>query len=154
MEITKQLLLEKLEALRCGNNEALENEETSDDVYEQEEAIRDTFDMVERMLKELPDDEAEPEHCFNPITAKEVINHLKGYQPDAKIIALIWGESDVRGLNKDEDGNGELDEDFHGTPLTDDEVNRVLANLTHNHDACYGVSWDTISDTISMIKDN
>ena len=55
MEITKQLLLEKLTALRAGNIEAMEDEETSDEVYAQEEAIRDTFDMVERMLKELPD---------------------------------------------------------------------------------------------------
>ena len=35
MEITKQLLLEKLEALRCGNNEALENEEKQKEIEKQ-----------------------------------------------------------------------------------------------------------------------
>ena len=151
MEITKQLLLEKLTALRVGNIEAMEDEETSDEVYAQEEAIRDTFDMVERMLKELPEPSTR-DYGKGRITAKEVKAHLSGFNDDVKIIALIWGEDDVRSQNKDDEGNDEGDDDFNGTPLTDKQVDDVLTMIEHNHDCNHGVSWETIECYVDEVK--
>ena len=151
MEITKQLLLEKLQALRAGNDEALENEDISDAVYEQEEAIRDTFDLVERMLKKLPEP-ATRDYGKARITAKELKAHLNGFNDDVKIIALIWGEDDVRSMNKDNDGNGEGDDDFNGTPLTDKQVDDVLTMMERNHDCNHGVSWETIECYVDDVK--
>ena len=151
MEITKQLLLEKLTALRAGNIEAMQDEDISDEMMEQEEGIEATFDMVERMLKVLPDP-ATRDYSKGRITAKECTAHLKTYEDDAKIITLIWGESDVRSQNKDDEGNGEDDEDFSGTPLTDEQVDNVLSMMDNNHDCNYGVTWETIEAYIEEVK--
>ena len=151
MEITKQLLLEKLTALRAGNIEAMQDEDISDDMMEKEEGIEATFDMVERMLKELPDP-ATRDYSKGRINAKEVKAHLSGFNDDVKIIALIWGEDDVRSQNKDNDGNGEGDDDFNGTPLTDKQVDAVLSMIDNNHDCNYGVSWETIECYVDEVK--
>ena len=51
--ITKELLLNNLSTLREGNNKALEDEDISEEMLDQEEAIESTFDMVEQMINKL-----------------------------------------------------------------------------------------------------
>ena len=37
--------------------------------------------------------------------------------------------------------------------LTDDQVSWVLEKMEHKHDACIGISWDTIQFWISEVKE-
>lgn len=38
-----------------------------------------------------------------------------------------------------------------GVTLTDQEVRNVLDHIEYNHDANYGISWDTIQFAIELI---
>lgn len=51
--ITKKDLLKKVNLLRFENEKSLETLDFSSEVYAQEEAIRDTFDLIEIMINEL-----------------------------------------------------------------------------------------------------
>lgn len=149
--ITKELLLKKLAELRVDNNEALESETTLDEVYEQEIAIRDTFDIVEAMVKELPD-APKIDYTTPRTTAEQCVAYMLQKPADEKMIALLWGEYDVRSVNIDENGVSEVDDEFTGTPLTDEQVSDVLGLMEKNHDCNYGISWDTISEYVYMVK--
>ena len=83
-----------------------------------------------------------------PVTVAELIQYLKGYNPDTKMVGLFWQEDDIRSMHKDDNDINELDEDFEGTPLTDKQVTNILTDLSRNHNCEYGVTWDTISDSI------
>ena len=38
--------------------------------------------------------------------------------------------------------------------LTDEQVSKVLRRVEHYHDACLGISWDTVEFWISEVKKN
>jgi hypothetical protein len=38
--------------------------------------------------------------------------------------------------------------------LTDEDVSWILSRMEHKHDACLGISWDTIEFYISEVKKN
>jgi hypothetical protein len=38
--------------------------------------------------------------------------------------------------------------------LTDDEVYDIITDLEQNHDANYGLSWDTINDVLTNVINN
>lgn len=40
-----------------------------------------------------------------------------------------------------------------GVELTTEEADDVLGSVEHNHDACFGISWDTIEYHISDLVD-
>ena len=54
-------------------------------------------------------------------------------------IAIIWSIEDVK---------QQLDEWFPQLKYTDDDCMAVLYSMQDNHDACYGVSWETIHANI------
>jgi hypothetical protein len=60
-------------------------------------------------------------------------NHIKE-------IKLIWCREDIKGRAKDLD-----------MFLTDDKIDEVLYILVNKHDACYGVTWDTIDFWIEEV---
>ena len=148
MFLTKTTLLETLEVLRQGNNTALDNEELESSIYEQEETIRNTFDLVEAMITKLDDNTS----CGH-VSANRIVNDIqRSYNPESKAIAIIWCEEDVRGMNKDKNSLSELDDGFTGTPLTDEEVDDVLSRLERNHDCNNGITWDTIDAYVDDIE--
>jgi hypothetical protein len=89
---------------------------------------------------------------YNPTTAKELREYLADYPDDAKITAVIWGEDDIRMMNQDDDFNGELDDDFNGELLTDEQVTKVLHDISYYHDAEQGINWDTIRYHVEEVK--
>jgi len=54
-------------------------------------------------------------------------------------IAIIWSIEDVK---------QELDEDYPQLKYTDEDCMEVLHSVQDNHDAYYGVSWETIHANI------
>lgn len=95
------------------------------------------------------------ERIYTPSTAGELIKYLQqNYNPETKLTASFWGEDDIRCMNKDDNYNNELDEDFTGMPLTDEQVTKVLKSLHHNHDAEIGINWDKIEAELEWIKEN
>ena len=50
-------------------------------------------------------------------------------------ISLIWGIDDVHQANKN----------LKHRALSDDEALLILGHVEHDHDANYGISWDTIA---------
>ena len=157
MFLTKANLLANLEVLRKGNNEALENEDLESDVYAQEEAISDTFDLVEAMIRKMDDDDVSCDHTtinrmVIPSISRAVNDIQRQFSPESKAIAILWGEDDVRSRNQDENCIGEFEEGFKGTPLTDEQVDTVLSRLSRHHDSSYGINWDTIDAYVDDIK--
>ena len=92
---------------------------------------------------------------YNPTTAKELVEYIQHYYNDDDIITgVIWGASDVRIRNMDDDYNNEEEEGFKGTPLTDEQCKEVLRRLNHYHDAEVGINWETIDWHLEQIKNN
>lgn len=54
-------------------------------------------------------------------------------------IAIVWSIEDVQGQDE---------------TLTDEEAMNVLDMLENKHDCNYGISWDTIDDTIANLYPN
>ena len=89
---------------------------------------------------------------FTPTTAKEAKEYLAKYPDDAKITIIVWGEDDVRMMNRDSDFNSEGDEEFTGTPLTDTQVTKALHDMNYYHDAEQGINWDVIEHYVEQAK--
>lgn len=58
-------------------------------------------------------------------------------------IELSWSIDDVLGLDDAKENN-----------LTKDEAREVLSMADNNHDACHGVSWDTLDVYIGMVVED
>lgn len=54
-------------------------------------------------------------------------------------IHLVWTIDDVLKIAQERD-----------LKLSENKVLEVLKSLKDNHDRCYGISWDTVSDTIDF----
>lgn len=68
----------------------------------------------------------------------DVIKRLQTeYKPDDIIFETIWSKEDVHQLDDS---------------LTDEQVNRVLEIIEDSEDSTMGVTWDTIEDSISIVK--
>jgi len=68
----------------------------------------------------------------------KVKEYGNGYNSNNSI-AIIWSIEDVE---------QELDEYYPQLKYTDDDCMAVLYSMQDNHDACYGVSWETIHANI------
>lgn len=76
-------------------------------------------------------------------TAEGLAKHLiRNYNDDTPVAYAIWQDEDVRLRAEEMDIEGEL---------TDEEVKAVLYYVHKNQDCCYGISWDTIDDTILWV---
>lgn len=73
-------------------------------------------------------------------SADEKVNYGYGYD-ESNSIAIIWCIDDVRKVIDDYDTFSCLD-------LTDEDCLDILYSLENNHDANYGISWDTIYYTL------
>lgn len=58
-------------------------------------------------------------------------------------IAIIWTIHDVLCMSENEDGN---------ETLTHDEAREILQTLYFDHDANFGITWDSIGEAISEFK--
>ena len=67
----------------------------------------------------------------------------RGEYTSENSIAIIWCIDDVRMVIKDQEKTVEL---------TDDECMEVLDYCLDQHDANYGMSWDSISWAIDRLK--
>jgi hypothetical protein len=66
-------------------------------------------------------------------TVKEIKENLdKYYKEDDYICCIIWQVEDVKCRAE------------NYIEVTDEECEDILARLEHKHDACYGISWETI----------
>ena len=66
------------------------------------------------------------------------VEKAKQVLKDAGYVDTLWHIDDI--IGKAEDMN---------VILTEDQVNAVRADIEHNHDANYGVDWDTIESAIN-----
>jgi hypothetical protein len=67
-------------------------------------------------------------------------NDLRNYcNQVGQEISLIWGIDDVHQANKN----------LNNRALSDDEALLILGHVEHDHDANYGISWETIAWHIS-----
>jgi hypothetical protein len=58
-------------------------------------------------------------------------------------IAIVWSVEDVLCMSEDEDGN---------ETVTRDEAHEILQQLYEDHNANYGISWDTIYQAVNHYK--
>ena len=61
-----------------------------------------------------------------------------GYNSENSI-AIIWSIEDVK---------QQLDEWFPQLKYTDEDCMEILYSMQDNHDACYGITWETIHANI------
>lgn len=60
----------------------------------------------------------------------DVIEHLKGYQPDEHIATAIWCEEDVIGRAQE-----------RGLSVTREQAQNILDTIDHKQDCTQGISW-------------
>ena len=111
-------------------------------------------ESVEEIEKSLNFDMKQPYKHFlgEPTTVGEIIQKLKGYDPNIKMIGAFWQEDDFRQCHMDDNGNSELDEDFEGKPFTDAEITELMRITSHSHDAEQGINWDVIGCQVDMFE--
>ena len=67
-------------------------------------------------------------------TVSELKEQLdKYYKDDDELCVIIWQVDDVK-----------MQAEGMGMEVDDDDCADILYRLEQNHDACYGISWDTI----------
>ena len=66
-------------------------------------------------------------------TVSNVIEHLKGYDPDAHIATAIWCEEDVIGRAKE-----------RGKEVTREQAQDILDTIERRQDCELGISWITL----------
>lgn len=71
------------------------------------------------------------------MTAEDIVKKFRNYPPDKVFALAIWQAEDIHHQATTD-----------GVEVTEDEANDILDSLEHNHDACYGISWDTVSSQI------
>jgi hypothetical protein len=63
----------------------------------------------------------------------ELIDYLRTLDPDDPVAAGIWIKSDVEKCAAD-----------LGIALGNDDIAAILDAIHDDHDACHGITWDTI----------
>ncbi len=58
-------------------------------------------------------------------------------------LRVLWHKDDILRVAEEND-----------VTLTDDEVYDIITDLEQNHDANYGLSWDTINDVMNDVVSN
>ena len=71
----------------------------------------------------------------------ELIDYLRTLDPDDPVAAAIWVKADVETCAAD-----------LGIALGDDDIAAVLDLIRDRHDACHGITWDTIERAIRERK--
>lgn len=66
---------------------------------------------------------------------KDVIEHLKGYDPESHIATAIWCEEDVIEYAKNE---------MDGQEITREQAQEILDEMDRKQDSELGISWTTI----------
>lgn len=61
-------------------------------------------------------------------------------------ICIVWHIEDVHDVAK-QGGAEDLDE--VESPLSDDEARQILVTIERQHDAEYGITWDTLRSQVS-----
>ena len=70
---------------------------------------------------------------------QDAINRLtKYYQPDAPVCMVLWLADDVIKQAKEQ-----------GVDITQELAAEILESLDDNHDANYGITWETIDATLN-----
>jgi uncharacterized protein YneF (UPF0154 family) len=78
------------------------------------------------------------------MTVKELIKHLqKHHNEDQRIAAVIWTDKDVISVATD-----------MGVELSEEKIDEVLESLRNNHNAEFGITWDTIEDAIDFATED
>ena len=77
-------------------------------------------------------------------TVKEHIENLNKYNPKDHVCLTIWTREDIIWRIDQLVGNVE----FH-----DEDLDWILEQMEHNHDANYGISWDTIDWWIDIVAE-
>ena len=73
----------------------------------------------------------------------ELIAHLQThYSPEDYICAPIWQAGDVQQVAEDM---------LAPKSLNDDQISAVLNSMEKNHDACLGITWETIECAIQLL---
>jgi len=73
----------------------------------------------------------------------ELITHLQtNFSLDDHVCAPIWQAGDVQHVADDMELTA---------PLSDEQVADVLYSLDKNHDACFGITWETIEHAINVV---
>lgn len=62
---------------------------------------------------------------------------------DRGYLRVLWHRDDILKVAEEND-----------VTLTDDEINDIITDLEQNHDANYGLSWDTINDVLTNVIDS
>jgi hypothetical protein len=62
---------------------------------------------------------------------------------DRGYIRVLWHKDDILKVAEENE-----------VTLTDDEVYDIITDLEQNHDANYGLSWDTINDVLTNVINN
>ena len=72
----------------------------------------------------------------------ELITRLQTYySPDEQVCAPIWQAGDVQQVADDMEIS---------TPLSGSQIAGVLNSMERNHDACIGITWETIQCAIQV----
>ena len=73
-------------------------------------------------------------------TKKQMLDSINAYPDDYQFVQVYWGQEDIQGTAENE-----------GKVLTDEEIGQVCDYLESNHDAEYGMNWESISFAIGEI---
>jgi len=79
----------------------------------------------------------------NELIAKIEQKHNIEHSTNPDYAAVWWHIDDVHFIAKD-----------LGVTLTNEEARTILQGVVRSHDACYGITWETISSRIDMFNSN
>lgn len=75
-------------------------------------------------------------------TVRDLIAHLqRTYAPDDTIAAALWQAGDVQGRA-----------DERGLSISDERAAEILDQIDRQHDACHGITWETIDVWLDQIE--
>lgn len=76
-------------------------------------------------------------------TVRDLIAHLeRHYHPDDTIAAAIWQVDDVRCQAHD-----------RGMSISDERAAEILERIDAHHDACLGITWETIDHWLDHFQE-
>lgn len=62
---------------------------------------------------------------------------------DRGYLRVLWHKDDILKVAQEND-----------VTLTDDEIHFIMEDIEENHDANYGLTWDTINDVMNDVVSN
>lgn len=89
--------------------------------------------LIEAALKALP-------HVQDAETKAELESRIEAFRDRTTI---VWGIHDILEFELDEKTKAKA------LGMTEDDARRILDSLWRNHDSEYGITWDTITESIA-----